>query len=184
MLEAMIIKPVEESDWVSPMVVQEKKQQYEIWICVDLRKLNDACIRNPFATPFTDEVLENVGRQEAYSFIDRFSGYHQIKITLEDRSKTIFMMKWDFFQYMVIPFKLKNASAIFSTVVIVAFKEFIHKFLEVYIDDWTMFRLVKHYVASLRLMLETCRRHQITINLKKCIYCVPYGIFLGHVVCK
>ena len=61
MLAAGIIEPVEESDWVSPMVVQEKKQKGEIRICVDLRKLNDACVHDPFPTPFTDEVLENVG---------------------------------------------------------------------------------------------------------------------------
>ena len=60
-LEAGIIEPVQESDWVSPMVVQEKKQQDEIKICVVLRKLNDACIHDPFPTTFIDEVLENVG---------------------------------------------------------------------------------------------------------------------------
>jgi len=48
---------------------------------------------------------------------------------------------------------------IFSHVVIATFKEFIHKSLEVYFDDWTMFGLVKHHVASLRLMLDTCRRY-------------------------
>ena len=61
MLEAIIIEHVEESDWVSPMVVQEKKQQGEIRICVDLRKLKNACVHDPFPTPFIDEVLENVG---------------------------------------------------------------------------------------------------------------------------
>ena len=48
MLAIGIIKPVEESDWVSPMVVQEKKQKDEIRICVDLKKLNDACVHDPF----------------------------------------------------------------------------------------------------------------------------------------
>lgn len=60
MLEAGVIKPVEESEWISPMVVQEKKQG-GIMIYVNLRKLNDACLHDPFSTPFTDEVLENVG---------------------------------------------------------------------------------------------------------------------------
>jgi hypothetical protein len=75
MLEVGIIEPLEESKWVSPMVVHEKKQG-GIMICVDLRKLNDSCVHDPFPTPFTDEVLENVGCQEAYSFINGFSGYH------------------------------------------------------------------------------------------------------------
>eukprot|EP00253_Pinus_taeda_P024001 PITA_24001 len=61
MLIEGIIEPVEESNWVSPMVVQEKKQKDEIRICMDLRKLNDAYVHGPFSTPFTDEVLDNVG---------------------------------------------------------------------------------------------------------------------------
>ena len=60
-MEAGTIEPVEEFNWVSPMVVQEKKQKDEIRICVDHRKLNDACVHDPFPTPFTDEVLDNVG---------------------------------------------------------------------------------------------------------------------------
>lgn len=60
-LVARIIEPVEESDWVSTMVLQEKKKKGKIRICVDLRKLNDACVHDPFSTPFTNEVLENVG---------------------------------------------------------------------------------------------------------------------------
>lgn len=122
MVDVGIIEPVEESDWVSPMVVQEKKQKGEIRICVDLRKLNDACVHNLFPTPFTNEVLENVGGHEAYLFTDGFSGYHQIKITPKDRTKTTFATEWGCFQYKVIPFGLKNVLAIFSRVVIMAFK--------------------------------------------------------------
>jgi hypothetical protein len=75
MLEASIIEPVEEYEWIIPMVVQEKKKG-GIRICVDLRNLNDSCLHDPFPTPFADEVLENVGGQEAYSFTYGFSGYH------------------------------------------------------------------------------------------------------------
>ena len=45
------------------MVVQDKKTG-EIRICVDLRKMNNAYLHDPFPTPFTDEVLDNVGGQE------------------------------------------------------------------------------------------------------------------------
>jgi hypothetical protein len=82
------------------------------------------------------------------------------------------------------PFGLKNAPAIFSRVVVATFKEFIHKFLEVYLDDWTVFSLLKYHIEVLRLMLDRCRQCHISLNLKKCIFCVPFGILLGHVVCK
>jgi hypothetical protein len=88
-LEAGIIELVEESKWIIPMVVQHKKTR-EIMICVDLRKLNDACLHDPFPAPFIDEVIDNVGGHEVYSFTDGFSGYHQIRIAKKDRHKTTF----------------------------------------------------------------------------------------------
>ena len=60
MLEVGIIEPVEESEWINPMVVQDNKT-CEIKICVDLRNLNDSCLHDPFPIPFTYEVLDNVG---------------------------------------------------------------------------------------------------------------------------
>jgi len=138
------------------MVVYEKKKKGEIIICVDLRKLNEMYVHNPFSTPFTDEVLENVGGQEAYSITDGFSGYHHIKIVQEDRSKMTFLTEWGCFQYTIMPFVLKNVPTIFLLIIVVAFKEYIHKFLEVNLDDLVVFGLVKNHVASLRLMLDTC----------------------------
>ncbi len=76
MLEADIIEPVKESKWISPMVMQDKKNKREIRICVDLRKLNDARVNDPFPTPFINKVLDNVGGQEVYSFTNGFSSYH------------------------------------------------------------------------------------------------------------
>jgi hypothetical protein len=183
MLDAGIIEPVVESEWISPMVVQDKKIG-RINICVDMRKINESCLHDPFPTPFKDEVLENVGGHEAYSFTYGFSGYHQIQIMQEDKYKTTFATEWGSYQYTMIPFGLKNASAIFSRVVVVTFKEFIHKFLEVYLDDCTMFSLLKDHIEVLRIMLDRCRECHISLNLNKCISCAPFGIFLGHVVCK
>jgi hypothetical protein len=56
--------------------------------------INDACLHDPFPTPFTDEVLDNVGGQEVYSFTDGFSGYHHIWIAKEYHHKTTFATEW------------------------------------------------------------------------------------------
>jgi putative transposase len=84
--------------------------------------LNDAFLHDPFPTPFTDEVLENVGGQESYSFTDEFSSYHEIKIAPEERYKTMFSIEWGSYQYTIMSFGLNNAPTIFSRVVIAAFK--------------------------------------------------------------
>jgi hypothetical protein len=103
-----------------------------------LRKLNDAFLLDPFPTLFTDEVLDNVGGHGVYSFTTGFSGYHQIRIAKEDHHNTTFATEWGSFQYIVMPFELKNAPTIFSRVVVEAFKEVLHNVLEVYFDDWTV----------------------------------------------
>ena len=70
-----------------------------------------------------------------HSFTDGFSRYHQIRIAKEDHHKTMFFIEWGCFQYIVMSFQLKNAPIVFSRVVVVVFKYFIQKFLQVYMDD-------------------------------------------------
>ena len=76
MLDAGIIEPIEQSEWISPIVIRDKKTTDEVRICVEPRKLNDAFLHDPFPTPFTDEVLEILRGQEMYSFTDGLFGYH------------------------------------------------------------------------------------------------------------
>ena len=70
MLQEGIIEPIEESEWISPIVIQENKIG-EIRLCLDLKNLNDSCLTNPFPTPFTYEVLERIGGEEVYLFTYR-----------------------------------------------------------------------------------------------------------------
>jgi hypothetical protein len=53
----------------------------------------------------------------------------------------------------MISFGLKNARTKFSMVVVEAF-EFLHKFMEAYFNDWTVFSLLQHHIECLRLMLD------------------------------
>jgi hypothetical protein len=106
--------------------------------------LNNAYLHDPFLTPFTDEVLENVGGQEAYSFTGEFFGYHQINIAPEDRHKTTFATEWGSYQYTVMSFGLKNALVVF---------------IEVYLDYWNVFSLLKYHIETLCLILDRRRQY-------------------------
>ena len=184
MLEACLIFPVEEAEWVSSIVIHSKKDTKDIRVYVDYKSLNSTYAHDPFPTPFTNEGLEQVARKEAYSFTDGFSGYHQVRIAKEDKRKTTFITQWGSFGYNVMPFGFKNAPVVFSRIVIAAFREFIQKFIEVYMDDWTIYSLLKEHVALLRLMFDRCRELQISLNIRNCIFCVPHGNLLGHIVCR
>jgi len=141
-------------------------------------------VHDPFLTPFSDDCLDNVVKNEAYSFTDGFSGYHQVQIGKEDKIKTTFTTEWGSYAYNVMPFRLKNAPTVFSRIVIAAFRDYIHKFLEVYMDDWTMYSLLNKHTNLLRVIFERCRKLQIYLNIKKCIFTVPFGTLLGHIICK
>ena len=94
-------------------MIWDKKTTGEVRICVDLRKLNNACFSNQLPTPFTNEVLESLEGKEMYSFTDGFSGYHQVRTVKEDHHKMTFVTEWGCYQYTVMPFGLKNAPTIF-----------------------------------------------------------------------
>lgn len=50
--------------------------------------------------------------------------------------------------------------------------------------DCTVYSLLKKHTSLLRVMFEIYRHFQISLNLKKCIFAVPFGTLLGHIVCK
>lgn len=98
--------------------------------------------------------------------------------------KTTFTTKWGCFAYNIMLLGLTNALAIFSKIMIVAFRDFIHKFLEVYMDYLNVYSLLKEDNSLVRLIFYQCRQFHISLNRKKCIFCVPFGTMLGLIVCQ
>ena len=82
MLGDGIIYPIDQSEWAYPMEVQPKKHDPTwLWICVEFWELNKVTLRNPFSTPFSYEILNEVIIHECYSFIDVFFGCNQVPIS-------------------------------------------------------------------------------------------------------
>ena len=93
LLKAGFIYPVEDSEWVSPVVVTPKKNGK--WrVCVDYKPLNAATKRDHFPLPFQDEILNEVAGHERYTVCDGYSGYFQVRIAEEDQRKTTFITPW------------------------------------------------------------------------------------------
>jgi hypothetical protein len=82
------------------------------------------------------------------------------------------------------PFGLTNDPTIFSRIMIVVFREFIHSFAEVYMDDWKIYNLLKEHVGILWLMFDICHEFYISMKLRKCIFCIPHENLLCHIVCR
>ena len=79
-------------------------------ICIDYRKLNKATRKYHFPLPFLDQMLDRLAGHVYYYFLDGYSGYNKIIISLEDQEKTTFTCPYGTFAFRRMPFGL---SAIF-----------------------------------------------------------------------
>ncbi|RVW75279.1 Transposon Ty3-I Gag-Pol polyprotein [Vitis vinifera] len=107
LLEARFIREVEYPDWLANVVVIPKKEGK--WrMCVDYTNLNNACPKDSFPLPRIDQIVDSTTGQGMLSFLDAFSGYHQIPIAPSDEEKTAFITPHGLYCYKVMPFRLKK----------------------------------------------------------------------------
>ncbi|KAL6334073.1 hypothetical protein AAG906_001834 [Vitis piasezkii] len=84
------IREVEYPDWLANVVVVPKKEGK--WrVCVDYTNLNNACPKDSFPLPRIDQIVDSTAGQGMLSFLDAFSGYHQIPMSPADEEKTTFI---------------------------------------------------------------------------------------------
>jgi hypothetical protein len=69
-------------------------------------------------------------------------------------------------------------------VVTKAFKEYLNKFMQVFLDDFSVYGSKKDHLGQLQKCLEDYKRNGISLNLEKCSFCVNLGVLLGHIVCS
>jgi hypothetical protein len=94
-------------------------------ICIDFKKLNASTKKDPYPSPFIDEMLNTIASYEAYFLLDGYSRYHQTSIALEDRYKIAFVTNWGDFIWKVMSFKVKNGPPTYQRVVTKTFKEYL-----------------------------------------------------------
>ena len=105
-----LIREEQRLDWLANIVPITKKNK-QIRVCIDFRDLNKACPKVDFPQLIPEIMINNTFGYERMSFMYRFSGCNQIKMSLEDEKYTSFRTPFRVYRYTVIPFGLKNAEA-------------------------------------------------------------------------
>jgi hypothetical protein len=72
-------------------------------------------------------------------FLDGFYGHNQLLIVELDRHKSVFVTRWGAFLWLLMPFGLKNASATYQRVVKKASREYLKKFMKLFLDDFSVY---------------------------------------------
>ncbi|KAL4290989.1 hypothetical protein GQ457_14G015780 [Hibiscus cannabinus] len=197
-LDAGIIYPISDSEWVSPVQCVPKKggitvisnEKNELiptrtvtgWrVCMDYRKLNKATRKDHFPLPFIDQMLDRLAGKQFYCFLDGYSGYNQIAIAPEDQSKTTFTYPYGTFAFRQMPFGLCNAPATFQRCMTAIFSDLNEDCLEIFMDDFSTFGdNFNNCLSNLEKVLKRCKETNLVLNWEKCHFMVDEGIVLGH----
>nr|GEY32942.1 reverse transcriptase domain-containing protein [Tanacetum cinerariifolium] len=148
-------------------------------------ELNEATRKDHFPLPFMDQMLERLAGNEYYCFLDDFSGYFQIPIDPKDQEKTTFTCPYGTFAYRHMPFGLCNAPGTFQRCMMAIFHDIIVKTMEVFMDDFSVFRnSFRTYLSHLEKMLKWCKDTTLCLNWEKSHFMVKEGIVLGHKISK
>jgi len=160
-----------------------KKKGGGLRMCIDYRALNSQTIKNRYALPRIDELLDRLHGARKFSKIDLTSGYWQIAIAPEDRHKTAFRTRYGHYQFNVMPFGLTNAPATFQSLMNDIFRDILDICVVIYLDDILVYsKTEEEHEKHLRIVLQRLTEHQLYANPAKCSFFMDTVEYLGFIV--
>ncbi|KAK2455906.1 hypothetical protein QL285_003321 [Trifolium repens] len=184
LLKSKFIRAARYVEWLANIVPVIKKNG-TLRVCIDFRDLNNATPKDEYAMPVAEMLVDSAAGFEFLSMLYGYSGYNQIFIAEEDVSKTAFRCPGALgtYEWVVMPFGLKNAGATYQRAMNSMFHDFIDTFMQVYIDDIIIKSSSEDsHLVYLRQSFKRMREHGLKMNPLKCAFCVHAGDFLGFVV--
>ncbi|XP_055615001.1 uncharacterized protein K02A2.6-like [Toxorhynchites rutilus septentrionalis] len=111
----IIEKKTGPANWVSPLVVANKANG-EIRLCVDLRRVNQAVIRDRHPMPVIEDVLAKVGRGNIWSTLDVKDAFSLLELDEPSRDIVTFISHRGLYRFKRLPFGLVSAPEIFQRI--------------------------------------------------------------------
>ena len=131
---AGLVRGVLHPTWLAnPVVV--RKANWKWRVCIDFTDVNKACPKDPFPLPRINQTMDSTSGCDLLSFLDAYSGYHQIFMSKEDEEKTSFITPCGTYCFVRMPFGLKSARSTFARAVQIGFEPQLHRNIEAYLDD-------------------------------------------------
>ena len=170
------------SPWGAPVLFVRKKDG-SMRLCIDYRELNKVTVKNKYPLPRIDDLFDQLRGASTFSKIDLQSGYHQLRICPKYVHKTAFRTRYEHYEFLVMPFGLTNASAVFMDMMNRIFREYLDKFVVVFIDDILIYsETEEEHRDHLKIVLEKLRKEKLYAKFKKCEFWLKEVAFLGHII--
>lgn len=187
MLENGVIRP-SNSPYNSPIWVVPKKGTNsdgtpKFRLVIDFKKVNEDTIPDRYPIPDTNIILSNLGKSKYFSSIDLESGFHQILMHPDDIEKTAFSINNGKYEFLRMPFGLKNAPRIFQRAMDDILRPYVGKICHVYMDDIIVFsETLDQHSKDLKTIMDTLGKAHMKISLEKSKFFKKETEFLGYMV--
>ena len=147
--------------------------------CGDYRRLNERTVGDAYPIPHLHDLAANLSGCQFFSKIDLVKGYHQVPVRVEDVPKTAIAMPFGLFEFLRMPFGLKNAAQTFQRLMDNVTAQLPRVFA--YIDDVLVASpSAAEHERDLRQLFHALRRFGLVLNASKCVFGAREIEFLGH----
>ena len=176
--EGVIKKITEATEWCAAMVPVIKKNG-SVRICVDLKQLNKAVVRERYVLPSLDDLLPKLAGAQVFTSLDCSSGFWAIPLDPEAAKLTTFITPFGRYHFQRLPFGISSAPEIFQRVMADLLTE--QEGTVLYMDDILVYGVSKEqHDERLKRVLETIRLAGLKLNKAKCEFAKSSLDFLGH----
>ncbi|MEG2138194.1 MAG: reverse transcriptase domain-containing protein, partial [Oscillospiraceae bacterium] len=179
-LEAAGIVRRSKSAWSSPLHMVPKKTGG--WRpCGDYRQLNNATVPDRYPLPNLLDLAYHLNGSTVFSKIDLAKGYHQVPMAAGDVGKTAIVTPFGLYEFIRMPFGLKNSAQTFQRLMDKLFAGI--TFVFVYLDDVLVFSPTwERHIADLKHVFHILRDNGLIAQMDKCVFGRATIEFLGHTV--
>ena len=166
------------TSWISPLVVAPKPDG-DIRVCVDMRRANEAIIRERHPIPTIEEVLYDLNGSTVFSKLDLKWGFHQVELEEESREITTFVTHRGLYRYKRLMFGISSAPEKYQRIISDVIRGC--KGVANIADD-----LIVHgkdageHDKNLHAVLQRLRERGLTLNGAKCQFRLHKLTFFGH----
>jgi Mg2+ and Co2+ transporter CorA len=129
--------------------------------------------------PILEELFNSIGDSIIFTIMDLRQSFNQIVLAVKDHKKTTFHGSNKLWEWLVMPFRLKNAPIFFQRIMDQVLEG--ADFLKCYIDDILVHSkgLLQHLV-HLEELFKRLHEVNMKIHPKKCEFVVASIVYLGH----
>lgn len=181
-LRQMNVIKYSKSPWSAP-IVPIRKSDGTLRMCIDYRQLNKVTKADSFPIPHLTDLVFGLHGMKYFSSIDLMKGYYQVELHKDCTEYTAFSTSQNHYEFLRLPFGLKNAPSAFQREMQAMLKSFNRNQVVVYIDDiLIMAPTFEEHLQLVNQVFQTLLLHNVKVNARKCAFFQPEVKFLGHVV--